>query len=275
MPELPEVETVKCVLEPHIIGLKINEAIVEHPKVIAFPDAAEFKRALPGQKVRKIERRGKFILIHLESRDRIVIHLRMTGCLFAVAADETVEKHTHIIIKFNNGTELRFNDTRRFGRFWFISAGMEDTYSGIGKLGLEPFDKNFSAEYLKSRCGMRKKAVKECLLDQTIVAGIGNIYSDEILFRAKIHPSRSANSLSDDEWQCLANIIPECLSFFIKKNKTTLKDYAAGKGRNYRNTPYLQVYGHAQEPCPVCGTLLCKETIGGRSSVFCPCCQVM
>ena len=140
-------------------------------------------------------------------------------------------------------------------------------------MGLEPFDQKFGAEYLQDKLGRRKKAIKECLLDQSVIAGIGNIYSDEILFRAKIRPARPANSLTEEEWQRLAAEIPKCLSYFIEKNRISPEEYLQGKGQDYRNTPFLQVYGHGGEPCQNCGTTLVRTVISGRSSVYCPACQ--
>ena len=169
--------------------------------------------------------------------------------------------------------ELRFSDTRRFGRFWLIQFGEEDTYSGIGKLGLEPLSAECNAEYLQGKFAKRKKTIKECFLDQSVVAGIGNIYSDEILFQARINPARPANSLTAEEWQRLAAEIPGCLSYFIDKNHITPKDYLQTKGQDYRNTPFLQVYGHKGEPCPRCGDTLYRSVIGGRSSIYCQNCQ--
>lgn len=135
-----------------------------------------------------MDRQGKILIILLESGDKIILHLWMTGCLLVTAYDYPQEKHTHIIFHLSNESELRFSDIRRFGRFWYIQKNEADTYSGISRLGLEPFDKNLSAEYLETKFGRSKKTVKECLLDQSVVAGIGNIYSDEILFRAKVCP---------------------------------------------------------------------------------------
>ena len=173
----------------------------------------------------------------------------------------------------SGGRELCFSDTRRFGRFWLLRQGEADTYAGMEKLGAEPFEPDFSGEYLSTYLGKRKKAIKECLLDQNVTAGIGNIYSDEILFASRIHPERSANTLTTEEWKRLASVIPERLVFFVEKNKITPKEYLAAKGQDYRNTPFLQVYGHGGEPCPVCGKTLCRTVIGGRSSVYCPACQ--
>ena len=273
MPELPEVETIKNVIEPRIKGLTIENITVNRPDVIAHPDSVEFCKAVIGQTISSMARRGKFLIIYLKNESRIILHLRMTGCLLVAPPSYPMEKHTHIIIQFSNGTELRFSDTRRFGRFWLIQSGEEDTYSGIEKLGLEPLSSECNAEYLQRRFGKRKKAVKECLMEQSVIAGIGNIYSDEILFAAKIHPERPANTLAAEEWERLAVCIPERLAYFIEKNKITEEEYLATKGKEYQNTPFLQVYGHEGERCPACGTMLCRKIIGGRSSIYCPACQ--
>lgn len=273
MPELPEIETIKSVIEPQIKGLTIEKITVNRSEVIAQPGSVEFCKAITGQAISSMARRGKFLVIHLKNESRIILHLRMTGCLLVTPSDYPTGKHTHIIMQLNNGMELRFSDTRRFGRFWLVQSGEEDKYSGIGKLGLEPFDEKFTAEYLQSKFGKRKRMIKECLLDQSVIAGIGNIYSDEILFRTRISPVRSASSLTTEEWRCLASEIPECLSYFIEKNRITPEAYLQTKGQDYRNTPFLQVYGHNGEPCPNCGNTLCRTVIGGRSSVYCPNCQ--
>lgn len=273
MPELPEIETIKNVIEPQIKGLTIEKVTVNRPEVIAQPGSAEFCKAVTEQTISSMARRGKFLIIHLTNKSRIILHLRMTGCLLVTPPEYPMEKHTHIIMQLSNGMELRFSDTRRFGRFWLIRNDEKDTYSGIEKLRLEPLSAECNAEYLQSRFGKRKKTIKECLLDQSVVAGIGNIYSDEILFRARISPVRPANSLAAEEWLCLAAEIPECLSYFIEKNRITPEDYLQTKGQDYRNTPFLQVYGHNGEPCPNCGNTLCRTVIGGRSSVYCPNCQ--
>lgn len=274
MPELPEVETIKRILEPQLKGLIITKVKVNRPEVTAYPAADEFCRKLAGQEIAGMARQGKFLSILLDSGDRIIIHLRMTGCLLLAPSDFPEEKHTHIVFEMSDGRQLRFSDMRRFGRFWLLQSGEADTHSGIAKLGIEPFDKELTAEYLKIHLGKRKKTIKECLLDQNVIAGIGNIYSDEILFAAKIYPARLANSLQHEEWECLARVIPQRLSFFIEKNKITPEDYLKTKGQDYRNTPFLQVYGHEGKPCPNCENPLRRMVIGGRSSVYCTECQV-
>lgn len=273
MPELPEIETIKRVIEPQIKGLLLEQAEVRRPEVIAHPAADEFSRRLVGQSVSHLTRSGKFLTFHLASRDRIILHLRMTGCLLFAPADFPEEKHTHLVFRFSNNMELRFSDTRRFGRVWLLQNGEADTYSGIEKLGLEPFSPDFTAEYLNAHLGKRKKTVKECLLDQSVVAGTGNIYADEILFAAGIYPALPANRLGRAEWERLAAAIPERLAYFIEVNQISPEEYWETKGQDYRNTPFLQVYGQKDKPCPRCKTALCKMTVGGRSSVYCPSCQ--
>lgn len=273
MPELPEVETIKNVIEPQIRGLVIKTVTVKRPEVVAYPAADEFCRILTGQVISHMARRGKFLTIQLTGGDRITLHLRMTGGLLLAPADCPEEKYTHIIFRLNNGMELRFSDMRRFGRFWLLKKDEADTYSGTGKLGIEPLDREFTAKYLSARLGRRKKTVKECLLDQSVIAGIGNIYSDEILFSAGIYPARPAESLNEKEWETLAAVIPERISYYIETNKISPEEYLRTKGREYRNTPFLQVYGHAGKPCPKCRETLCRTVIGGRSSVYCPVCQ--
>ena len=273
MPELPEVEMIKRVIEPQIQGRMITKVAVRRPEVAAYPEADEFCRRLTGQTVSHMARQGKFLIIHLENKERIVLHLRMTGGLLLAPAQCPEEKYTHVVFSLDNGTELRFSDMRRFGRFWLLREEETDTCTGMDKLGLDPLAPACNAEYLSSHLSKRRKAIKECLLEQTIIAGIGNIYSDEILFTAGIYPARPANSLKQTEWERLAEAIPERISYFIEKNAITAEEYLETKGRDYRNTPFLQVYGHGGSPCPKCRETLCRMVIGGRSSVYCPVCQ--
>lgn len=273
MPELPEIEMIRRVIEPQIKGLAIKNAIMNRSEVVEHPTTDEFCEKIIGQTFDRIERRGKFLKFVLQSGDNLILHLRMTGCLLLTPCDYEQEKHTHVVFALENGNELRFSDTRRFGRFWLIENGETDTYSGIDKLGVEPLSVELTAEYLRTNLGKRKKAIKECLLDQTVIAGIGNIYSDEILFASGIDPAAPANALRQKDWETLAEIIPERLSYFIEKNKLSPDEYLESKGKDYRNTPFLQVYGRGGKPCPKCGKTLCRTVICGRGSVYCPKCQ--
>jgi formamidopyrimidine-DNA glycosylase len=273
MPELPEVETVKRVLEPQLSGRKILSAEIRRPQIVPHPDAASLCESVIGHTVVGMGRRGKFIETIMDDGSVMVVHLRMTGQLYVAPLTFPEEKHTHAVFRLDDEKELRFVDQRRFGRIWLIAHGEEDDFTGIGDLGPEPNDPAMNAEYLKATVGRRSTAIKTCLLDQSVVAGIGNIYSDEILFVAGISPERPSDSLSTGEWNRLAKAIPERLEFFTEKNAITAEDYLEGRGTDYRNTPFLNVYGCEGEPCRKCGRLIERTVINGRSAHFCPKCQ--
>lgn len=273
MPELPEVETIKRILEPQLAGRTITRLILIRPDIVEHPTPEVFADTVTGAAITSMDRRGKYLSVLLQDGGRIVLHLRMTGCLLVTPPNWPEEKHTHLVFHLDDGNELRFIDPRRFGRFWLFRNGEEDTISGSHKLGPEPFDNLFTADYLSGALSKRKRAIKDCLLDQSVVAGIGNIYADETLFVAKIRPDRAASALTDDEWQRLTDAIPVVITQAIKANAMTPGEYLVGKGQEYRNTPTLQVYGHAGEPCPRCGEILCRAVVAGRGSVYCPTCQ--
>lgn len=273
MPELPEVETIRRVLEPQLCGRTVTSVTVNRPEIIAHPTAEEFCARVTSAQITGLGRRGKYLAIHFKGGAAIRLHLRMTGQLLVTPPDFPSANHTHLVCGLDDGQQLRFIDTRRFGRFWFFAPGEEDCISGVSQLGPEPSDPALTAGYLSSHCGHRRRAIKDCLLDQKLVAGIGNIYSDEILFLSHILPDRPACSLTPAEWERLAAAIPAAIRYFIDTNAISPEDYLAGMGRDYRNTPFLRVYGHGKEPCPVCGRPLQRSVIAGRSSVFCTGCQ--
>ncbi len=272
MPELPEVEMVRRVLTPHLKGKIIENVKIINTQVIAAPSPEKFTSYVKGQTIVDFLRRGKFLRLALSGGDYLTLHMRMTGCLTIEPYGTPCEKHTHLIFELNDGSELRYDDTRRLGKFWYTEQGARDE-SGAEKLGVEPLSGKLTAQYLRIRSETSKKTVKAMLLDQSIVAGIGNIYSDEILFTAHIRPDKPCSALSDKEFERLASVIPERLEYFIDKNAMSFREYSLGKGRDYRNTPYLQVYGKAGTHCPVCGDTLQRTVLSGRSSVFCFHCQ--
>lgn len=272
MPELPEVETVRRVLEPHLSNKKITEVRIHNAQVIASPSPEQFIAGVTGQSIAAFTRRGKYLQLLFESGDYLTIHLRMTGCLTIERQTAPTEKHTHVVIALDDGSQMRYEDVRRLGKMWFARSGEEDI-SGANQLGIEPFDGALNAAYLRGKCQNSRKPVKTMLLDQSIVAGIGNIYSDEILFAAHIRPDRPCNTLTDSDFERLAATIPERLNYFIEKNAMSFEEYTISKGKDYRNTPFLCVYGKGGEPCPICGETLQRIIIGGRSSVFCQNCQ--
>lgn len=273
MPELPEVETIKRIVCPQLAGRTIETTEVRNAQVIAYPESKCFSKALSGQIISNMSRRGKFLTIQLENGDKLSLHLRMTGQLTVVPESEPVEKHTHLIFHLSGGSQLRYIDTHRFGRFWLLRKGEADTVTGQNKLGLEPTDPAITGEYLKTLLGERKKTVKEMLLDQAVIAGIGNIYSDEILFAAKIYPGTACRILNEYDWDKLAKKIPEIIIWGIESNNMTPEEYLRGKGKEYRNISQLRIYGRAGKPCVRCGTIIDKVTICGRTSCYCPSCQ--
>ena len=274
MPELPEVESVRWALDGQLRDKGIVRVCLADAHCVAHPAAGAFCDGLVGRRFAALGRRGKFLCATLEDGGFLAIHLRMTGRLLLAEAGEASAAHVRAAFLLDDGRELRFVDARRFGRLWLLRPGEEDTYTGMAGLGPEPDDPALNAAYLRGACGKSRRAVKACLLDQSVVAGIGNIYSDEILYVARIRPDRPACSLSAEEWERLAEYIPRVVRFFTEKNLVTFEEYRQSAGLEYRNTPWLRVYGHAGEACDICGTALERRVIGGRSSVFCPNCQV-
>ncbi len=272
MPELPEIETMRRAIRPGVMGRRITAVEVRQPKVVADLDATEFANRLLGRTFTDLTRRGKAIVAWMDDGQRMVMRMGMTGCVVVAPHDHPEDRHTHIVISLDDGDELRFSDMRRFGRFWLFRADDEDT-SGIRNLGPEPDDPALTAEYLEERLGGCRRAIKTCLLDQSVVTGIGNIYSDEILFECGIDPSCQAYRLDRADWEKLADEIPRCMRFFVENNEMSPDEWLESMGREYRNTPYIRIYGHSGEPCPVCGTTLVRKVVGGRSSVSCPMCQ--
>ncbi len=272
MPELPEVETTRRILAPFLVGRSIHRIQLHQPGVIAHPSAAHFTSERFPTPIASLGRRGKYLWLDFADESRMVIHLRMTGALIVVAPAHPLEKHTHVVWDLSDGMQLRFSDPRRFGRIWHFAAGEPDQLSGLHRLGREPNDQVTTA-YLRQTCGKRRAPIKNCLLDQHIIAGIGNIYADEILFASRIQPARQACSLTVQEWQQLAQAIPERIAFFTARNAIAAADFFAAHGRAYRNTPHLQVYGRMGMPCRVCHTILQRTVIGGRGSAWCPQCQ--
>ncbi len=270
MPELPEVETIKNTLSDDLIGKTIASAEFRLGKYSETID----KEDLIGRKILRLSRRGKYLLLHLSEGFCLIFHLRMTGrLLFDVEEAPGGEKYTRMVIGFTDGTGLKFHDVRTFGMAWLLPESELDTFPPLQKLGCEPLGDDFDAEYLKNKLQRRSGNIKSLLLDQTAVAGIGNIYADESLFRAGIHPLTQVSRLNDDELKKLCQAIREVLSEGIRNGGTTIRDYVDGSGvkGNFQN--YLKVYGRTAQPCEKCGTPIKRIKISGRSTHFCPHCQ--
>ena len=270
MPELPEVETVRTVLYPFVVGQQIADVSVNLPKVVANLTPRQFVAKMTGQAITAFTRRGKFLTLHLQSGDYVVVHFRMTGTLTVENPTTPSEKHTNLVLTFANGKELRYIDSRGFGHWWFFPHGAPDT-SGQVQLGPEPPD--VTLDYLQQTIAKRQTALKTLLLDQHIIAGIGNIYADEICFRTRIRPTRRGNSLATAELERLAAAIPGVIAEFIQIHHVPFEVYAASKGTSYQDDTHLAVYGRAKLPCQNCGQPLTGTRIGQRSSVYCEHCQ--
>jgi formamidopyrimidine-DNA glycosylase len=233
---------------------------------------AELGVALRGHAVISVERNGKYLLIGFDADAWLVIHRKMSGNLLLRPADAPPEPHTHLEVGFDDGSLLRFVDARKFGRVYLFGSRAERDAFLAARLGPEPLDE-LDADLLAKLVRNRRGRIKSLLLDQAFVAGVGNLYADEALWAAKLHPLRTADSLSRAELRRLAEAIKEVLTLGIERRGTSFSNYRDADDRPGDNQAFLQVYGRESEPCPRCGTPISRVVIGGRSSHFCPRCQ--
>lgn len=269
---MPEVETVRRTLIPLIKGKTIKKVTLWYPKIVTG-DRAEFIKKVSGQKIETVDRYAKFLLIRLTNDLTIVSHLRMEGKYHLVDEAEPKEKHDHVEFLFTDQTALRYNDVRKFGRMQLVATGTEKTVTGISKLGVEPNSAEFSDAYFLNHLKKKSKNIKNTLLDQTVVAGLGNIYVDEVLWRTKIHPLSLAKDLPSKKVKELRQNINEIITEAIKLQGTTVHTFLNAKGQTGGFQNKLQVYGRAGEACQDCGTNLEKIKVNGRGTTFCPKCQ--
>lgn len=279
MPELPEVETVRRGLNQLTLNQKIKGGKVLLARSVAYPLETEaFLQGITGMAIAQWQRRGKYLLAQLES-DRpggwLGVHLRMTGQLLWLEQDAPLQKHTRIRIFLAQNKELRFVDTRTFGKVWYCppELKLESIITGLEKLGPEPFAADFSIEYFTQQLKNRRRLIKTLLLDQAVVAGIGNIYADEALFKSGILPNTVAADLKPKQIAKLHQAIIDVLQTSIDKGGTTFSDFLnlLGVSGNYGDAAL--VYGRKDQPCKVCDTAIQKIKLNGRSSHFCPNCQ--
>ncbi|WP_078379444.1 DNA-formamidopyrimidine glycosylase [Sutcliffiella halmapala] len=273
MPELPEVETVRKTLVQLVKDKTIKEVKVLWPKMVKEPDDAFlFEQMLVGQRINDIGRRGKFLLFYLDDYC-LVSHLRMEGKYGVFRPEEPANKHTHVFFYFEDGTELRYQDVRKFGTLHLYKKGEELAAKSLVSLGPEPFDKEFNLEGFKERLSRKNRNIKAVLLDQTVVVGLGNIYVDEALFRSGIHPEKLANSLTDQEIEVLQREIVLTLQEAVDKGGSTIRSYVNSQGQIGMFQLELFVYGRKGEPCKKCGTAIEKSVVAGRGTHTCANCQ--
>ena len=272
MPELPEVETVRRSLELVILDKKIKTVQVFYQRMVRTPvEIDEFKLLMEGQTIRSIGRRGKYLLFYLD--DVVLIsHLRMEGKYLYQENIEPIDKHTHVIFSFTDGTRLLYRDVRKFGTMDVVPLGMEKDFMGLKKLGQEPICPEFDQEKFIHLVQRKNSPIKQILLDQEVVSGLGNIYVDDSLALSKIHPLRLGSSLSRKEIYELINAMKIVLEKAIEKGGSTIRTFESFYGRGSMQD-HLIVYGRQGLPCNFCGTMIKKIKVVGRGTHFCPTCQ--
>lgn len=272
MPELPEVETVRRTLKHLIIGKRIKQVSVHLPRIVRHPSIEEFQQRLMGTKISGIGRRGKFLKIVCKPWT-LVSHLRMEGKYRYVSREEPVCKHTHVIFHFDDDTELRYLDVRQFGTMDLLPFGEEDHYPPLVKLGIEPLSKEFTPDWFKQNLRKRKARIKSLLLNQAFVVGLGNIYVDEVLFHANIHPERAGSTLTDEEIERLHFHIQDVLAHAIQAGGSSVRTYRNGEGEMGYFQLNLQVYGRKNQSCFRCDHPIQRIVVAGRGTHLCPNCQ--
>ena len=265
MPELPEVETITRKLRPQLLGKTILDSDLRWSRTLAVPSVKMFKQQIKGQEIREVTRRAKFFILHLSSSS-LLIHLRMSGDLSIRDSTIRPEKHDRLVLKLSDNKSLVFNDTRKFGRVWLTSMP-EDV---LGRLGPEPLSREFTAQWLYNALRKKHRQLKPLLLDQTFLAGLGNIYTDEALHIAKLHPLVASNSVTAEQARVLREAVRSVLKEGIRRNGASIDwVYRGGEFQNH-----FRVYDREGKSCIVCGTPIKRITVGQRGTHYCPNCQV-
>lgn len=271
MPELPEVETVVRGLRAPLAGRTITSVQYDYPGGLVRPDGPIFTARIADQPIRALSRRGKYIMIRLDP-DTLIIHLKMTGRLYVAPDDETqhADRWVHFMFQLDNAHQLRFSDSRKFGRVYLV----EDPAEVVGALGPEPLDDTFTLDAFRARLARRSGALKPLLLNQRVLAGVGNIYADEALYLARLHPLRQADTLDEGEIAALYTAIRQVLADGVAREGASVNWYRKPDGTKGSAQAGLNVYGHAGEPCPRCGAPILKTIVGQRGTHLCPACQI-
>jgi formamidopyrimidine-DNA glycosylase len=275
MPELPEVETVRARLEPKLVGRRLDHVEIYDARLTRPFDPAEVAAELQGEQVAALNRRGKYLVVQFESGRVLLVHLRMTGQLLHAngGSPPADDAHLRAVVRLDDGSDVIYRDMRRFGTWLVVEPGELDPYLDA-RVGGEPLDPDFTARRLAETLAVRRAPIKAALLDQRRLAGVGNIYADEALWRARIHPLRPAGELSADEVRALHRGIRAALNAGIARQGATLSTYRTPDGSRGRMQHEFKVYGRLDEPCERCGTPIEKIRAAGRGTWFCPECQV-
>lgn len=273
MPELPEVETIRTDLQKVLVGEKITKIEYKIPKMLQ-PSPKKFLDGVVGKEVLSFSRVAKLLLMHFKEGGTVALHLKLSGRLFIRSKSDPEEKYTYVVFNFDNNLQLRFSEMRKFG---YVKYVCDDNEVDVIKKGYgpEPLTKHFTAEYLNGVLKKTTRAIKVVIMDQKKIGGIGNIYADEALWYAKIHPERKANSLSKAEVKALFKNINLVIKQGIQDRGTTVDSYVDAYGAKGSHSQRLQVFRRDKQPCPRCGTIIKKIRVGGRGTHFCPTCQTI
>lgn len=271
MPEMPEVEVIRRGLAPRLLGRAILAVAVGEKRLRRESPPGEFARWLPGRPVLKLERRGKYLLFHLQGGVTLLLHLGMTGRLLLLPAASPTLPHAHLTFHLERGLDLVFQDVRRFGQALVFPPGA--TPAPLRLVGREPFSRKVTPEWLVEQARARSRALKSFLMDGRVLAGIGNIYASEILYAARLHPSAPVGRLALGDWSLLLQETRRILRAAIAAGGTTVADYQNSRGKTGLFQLELLVYGRGGEPCVSCGRPIDRISQGGRSTFFCPHCQ--
>jgi formamidopyrimidine-DNA glycosylase len=273
MPELPEVESVRRQLEPALVGRQFEQVAVDDPRLVRPYDPVEVAAELAGERVAALERRGKYLVVQFESCRVLLIHLRMTGSLLHTAGGSLPDDpHRRAVVRLDDGSDVAYRDVRRFGTWLLLEPGEAGPYLEA-RVGDEPLDALFTAARLGELLAGRRTSLKAALLDQRTVAGLGNIYVDEALWRARLNPLRPADSLDAGELRRLHRGIRAALEHGLARQGSTLRDYRLPDGSSGSMQAEFRVYGRRDEPCDRCGTPISRTQVAGRTTWFCPTCQ--
>jgi formamidopyrimidine-DNA glycosylase len=274
MPELPEVETVRRRLAPLLEGHVLERVEIADPRLTRPHDPFETARELEGERVREVDRRGKYLIVRFESGRALLIHLRMTGSLrHATKGTLPDDPHRRAVVRLDDESDVAYRDVRRFGTWLLLEPSEVDSYLET-KVGPEPLGRGYRATHLGARLAGRRAPIKAALLDQRTVAGVGNIYADEALWRACIHPLTPAAELTADEVKAVHSAVRAVLNTGIRRQGSTLRDYRLPDGSSGTAQDRFKVYGREGSPCERCGRLIDKIRVAGRGTWYCPACQV-
>ena len=272
MPELPEVETVKETLKQELLNKIITNVKIYYENIIEYPTSKEFKEKIINQKINDIKRRGKWLMFELDDYF-LLSHLRMEGRYYIKNKTDEMLKHEHVSFTLDNNLELRYLDTRKFGKMHLIEKDEILNRKPLNELGLEPWDENLNIDYLKEKYKNKKLPIKTVILDQSIIVGIGNIYADEILFLSKLNPLKKANELNDKDLENIITNTKIILEKAIKLGGTTIRTYESSEGVHGKFGQELLVHSKEKENCPNCNEIILKIRVGGRGTYYCPNCQ--